>query len=88
MIDNEDRAEWGEEAVVTIARLTNVYEQEDADTAVTDVLAYVAHFCDRLGLNPAATFRSALASYRGDYEDGPTAAHTLDHEKSLQENGL
>lgn len=74
MLDNEDRADLGEEAVYAAAKQTNVHEQEDAATAITDVLAYIAHFCERVGLDPAETFRSGLDSYEGDFEDGPRAA--------------
>jgi hypothetical protein len=73
VIDNEERADYGLMAVMPVAMETGVAEQEFADTAITDVLAYIAHLCDRLGLNPDEMFSSALHSYQGDEEDGPFA---------------
>jgi len=90
MIDNnEDRADLGAMAIKRPARATNVYSVEEAATAITDVLAYIAHFCDRAGLDPEETFRSGLQSYEGDFEDGPKAAQEFDGEKvSLEEAGV
>jgi hypothetical protein len=85
MMDNERRADIGHIAVWEGARETRVNLEEDASTCVTDVLAYIAHFCDRLGLDPEAEFRSAIESYLGDYEDGPKAERTLDPEDDLPE---
>lgn len=85
MIDNERRADLGESAVMAAAVETNVAQVEDAETAVRDVLAYIAHFCDRLGLDPDTVFRSALGSYEGDFDDGPPAKQSLDAEAPLAE---
>lgn len=87
-LDNEDRATLGADAVSIAARQTNVAVVESAQTAVTDVLAYVAHFCDRLGLDARATFDAGLRSYEGDFEDGPAARHTLDAELPLADLAL
>ncbi|MCA1571024.1 MAG: hypothetical protein LC798_12025 [Chloroflexi bacterium] len=87
-LDNEGRATLGADAVSIAARQTNVAVVESAQTAVTDVLAYVAHFCDRLGLNPRETFDAGLRSYEGDFEDGPAARPTLDAELPLAELAL
>jgi hypothetical protein len=78
MMDNERRADLGREAVAAAATRTNVLAAEPALTAITDVLAYLAHFCDRCRLNPHAVFDAALRSYQGDFKDGPRAAGTID----------
>lgn len=87
-MDNERRADLGALAIKRPARETNVYEVESAETAVIDVLAYVAHFCDRLGIDPAETFAAGLRSYEGDFEDGPGADEALDGNLSLAEQGI
>lgn len=74
---NVARADWGQSIVQHGAQLTNVWTQEPAGTAVIDVLAYIAHFCDRLGLDPGETFDSGLMSYRGDEEDGAFVTQSL-----------
>jgi len=68
---NEQRADWGEDAVHCAAKQTGVWDNDDAESAVSDVLAYIAHYCDRLGIDPEATFTRGLNSYTGDFEDGP-----------------
>lgn len=83
---NEERADLGADAVLAAASKTNVHAVEAAETAVTDALAYIAHFCDRLGLTPSDVFESALTSYEGDFEDGPAAKHTLDAGVPLAES--
>lgn len=47
MMDNERRADLGREAVAAAATQTNVMAAEPALTAITDVVAYLARFCDR-----------------------------------------
>jgi hypothetical protein len=86
MMDNERRADLGREAVAAAERQTNVLVIEPAMTAITDVLAYVAHFCDRCRLNPYAVVDAALRSYRGDFEDGPRAAGRIDPTIPLAED--
>jgi hypothetical protein len=81
-MDNERRADLGHEAVLVVARVETSAENaetspENAETSVVDTLACVAHFCDRLGVDPKAMFADGLESYRGDEEDGPFAEHTL-----------
>lgn len=85
MIDNERRADIGRIAVTAGATETRVIQEEPAHTCVVDVLAYIAHFCDRLGLDPEVTFYRALESYEGDSEDGPKANRTLAYERKLTE---
>jgi hypothetical protein len=85
VIDNEDRADLGVIAVMAAATLTGVAIAEEADTAICDVISYIAHLCDRLGLDPAETFADGLESYDGDFEDKPRAAHTLNADRSLEE---
>jgi hypothetical protein len=82
--DNEDRADLGAIAVMAAATITEV-ARDEADTAICDVVSYVAHLCDRCGLDPKVMFASGLESYDGDFEDGPRAAHTLDAGRSLEE---
>ncbi len=84
MMDNEDRADLGVIAVMAAATMTGVAKDE-ADTAIRDVVSYIAHLCDRLGIDPAEMFASGLESYAGDFEDGPRAAHTLEAGRSLEE---
>jgi hypothetical protein len=84
VIDNEDRADLGTMAVMAAATVTGVATDE-ADTAISDVVSYIAHLCDRLGLDPREMFASGLESYDGDFEDGPRAAHTLKADRSLAE---
>jgi hypothetical protein len=76
---NERRADLGFDAIWAAASKTNVHTQDDTRTAITDVLAYVAHFCDRCGLVPEIMFDEGLRSYYGDFEDGPAATANLDH---------
>lgn len=83
MTDNERRADLGATAVFHAATLTNVAQVEPAETAVIDVLAYVLHFCDRLGLDPYEIAERAQFSYRGDFEDGPPAVAKCDAEEPL-----
>ena len=72
-MDNERRADLGIIAVRAAASVTNVWRTETAETSIADVLAYIAHTCDRLGLSPEDTFAAGLRSYEGDFEDGPKA---------------
>jgi hypothetical protein len=82
--DNEDRADLGAIAVMAAATVTEV-ARDEANTAICDVVSYIAHLCDRCGLDPKEMFASGLESYDGDFEDGPRAAHTLDADRSLEE---
>jgi hypothetical protein len=84
-MDNEDRADLGLTAVLAAATITEVDNAAEAHTAISDVLSYVAHLCDRCGLDARKMFEDGLDSYDGDSEDGPWAAHTLDAGRSLAE---
>ena len=77
-MNNERRADLGRDALREAAAQTGVLAQETIETCITDVLAYVAHFCERVGLNPYDTFRAGLNSYEGDAEDGPAARKLVD----------
>lgn len=77
-MNNERRADLGIAAVRAAASVTNVWRTDDAETAIRDVLAYIAHACDRAGLLPYETFMAGLASYEGDFEDGPKARPLFD----------
>jgi hypothetical protein len=65
------------------AEMTNIASVEPAEAVMSDVLAYMAHFCDRCGLEARAMFERGLRSYEGDSEDGPGAAHSLGSEVAL-----
>lgn len=71
MMDNTRRAQLGIAAVRAAASTTNVWRADVAQTAITDVLAYIAHACLLCGLDPAVTFSAGLRSFEGDAEDGP-----------------
>lgn len=78
MMDNDRRAELGITAIRAAASVTNVWRVELADTAIIDVLSYIAHACDRAGLDARETFAAGLESYQGDFEDGPAVAQWFD----------
>ncbi len=68
--DNADRARYGLDAVAAVALRTGV-AHDDPATAISDVLAYIAHACDALGLDPLELFKDGHWSYCDDREDGP-----------------
>ena len=67
---NERRAHWGAQAVYAAGTSTNVWNVEDAETTITDVMAYILHFANRCGIGAEWITSRALDSYYGDYEDG------------------
>jgi len=77
-MDNERRADLGYNAIREAGAQTNVITQETVEICISDVLAYVAHLCDRAGLNPDEMFARGMLSYHGDAEDGPPAQPILD----------
>lgn len=85
MIDNERRADLGAGAVWAAATQTNVHRVEDTETAITDTLAYIAHFIRRCGLVVEDVFEAGIRSFEGDYEDGPGAEPCLDPTLPLAE---
>ena len=87
-MDNERRADVGATAVMAAADTTNVAGLEPTETAISDVLADIAHFCDRCGLEPRAMFERGLRSYVGDFEDGPGAVRSLDPDFSLADQPI
>lgn len=83
MLDNEDRANIGEELLKTVNHETNVLSPDggnvDIDTAVTDSIAYLLHVLVRVGdirrgpdmsNDVKEILDSALRSFEGDAEDG------------------
>jgi hypothetical protein len=88
MMDNERRADLGRLAIGAAADETNVSKVEGVGTCVTDVLAYIAHFCDRIGADPREMFEDGLRSYEGDFEDGEGAKRDELHYPSLDVIGL
>jgi hypothetical protein len=87
-MDNERRADVGATAVMAAAEITNVAGLEPTETAISDVLADIAHFCDRCGLEPYAMFARGLRSYAGDFEDGPGAVRSLDPDLPLADQPI
>jgi hypothetical protein len=67
---NETRADWGQAAVMTGCPDYAV-SGEELWTDIHDALSNIAHFCERVGVNPKDVFTSAIKSYVGDHEDGP-----------------
>jgi hypothetical protein len=88
-MDNERRADLGIASVRAAASVTNVWRVEPIETSITDVLAYIAHTCDRFGLDPELMFEAGLNSYRGDSEDGPPARELADgYQRTFAELGV
>jgi hypothetical protein len=48
---NDDRAEWARAAVRHFQILTGLGEADGLDTAISDLLADIAHLCDREDLD-------------------------------------
>ena len=63
---NETRADLGFAAVAGPAKRTGVWDGLPAVTAIEDALSFIAHACDRAGLNPVETFCDGLKTYRDD----------------------
>lgn len=70
---NNDRAEWAEEAIEAFRIETGC----DLDTAVYDLLCDLAHYCDRHGLS----FADELSHAKKHYND-ETAAYGKTRRKS------
>ncbi len=87
MLTNEQRADVGELMVRPGAASMRGGDHEPVSTCIVDTLAYVAHFCDRAGLDPCRIFDAAIAGYRGDGEDGPRAARCLPDTPPLRSTG-
>lgn len=68
---NETRADLGFAAVEGAARRTGVWDGLPAVTAIEDTLSFVAHACDRVGIDPVETFCDGLKTYREDLESNP-----------------
>lgn len=68
---NEERADGGHSAVYAAAKRTGAYDHDYAEAAIRDVLANIAHFADRCGIDPYEVFEFGLRTYEGDAEDGP-----------------
>jgi hypothetical protein len=48
---NQDRAEWARAAVETFQAQTGLTDADGLDTAISDLLADLAHLCDEEGLD-------------------------------------
>lgn len=77
---NEVRADRGAAAV--LFGCADV-DSLDLHTALSDVLANLAHLAQRAGLDPDPLFERALRSWRGDFEDGPPVKVNLDASQLL-----
>jgi hypothetical protein len=82
---NEKRADLGALAIIAAADETNVSYVESAHTAIIDVLSYVAHFCNRFGLDPRIVFDCGFDSYRGDFADGPRVRARLNPDLGIHD---
>jgi hypothetical protein len=82
-MNNERRADCGESAIYSAGMATGVVRVEDVETAITDVLAYIAHFCDRCGLDAESMFKHGIQSYSMDCQDGPLARTQIPHHEPL-----
>ena len=72
-MDNERRADLGQDSVRAAAFKTNAWNTEDAETAICDVMAYIMHYADRCGLSQKQLLARSQSCYQGDFEDGPKA---------------
>lgn len=70
--ENEARADRGEAAIM-IGCSGYAIDNNGIWMNVKDALSYIAHFCDRAGLDVEETFAAGIDSYHGDFEDGPGA---------------
>lgn len=76
---NEQRADIGQRMVAQAARQAGDYERECAESVAIDAASYLAHFCDRLGLDPVMVLTEGTAAYLADAdEDGPRAVERFD----------
>jgi len=74
MTSNETRADLGFAAVEGAATTTGVWDGLPAVTAIEDVLSFIAHACDRVGLNPVETFCDGLKTYREEVQEAGRVA--------------
>lgn len=80
-VNNETRADFGGAAFGAYrehwsSRSMNEDELDaNRETIVQDMLADVAHFCERYAIDPDAIFASGLESYRQDRIPGEIGAH-------------
>lgn len=76
---NESRADLAETAlIVATDRAAEDTNGEDVWTDVSDLLANIAHFCDRAGIDFHAAVDHAYHAYEGDSEDGPDTERDYD----------
>lgn len=68
-LSSRHHTDRGANAVLAAARDTSLHIAEPAGAAVVGALACIAHFCNRLGLDPIAAFEDALCSYADHDED-------------------
>ena len=75
---NKHRAIWAAEAVARFMKATHLQMVDGLDTAVSDLLVDLAHFCDRTGLD----FGDLLRRAKNHYD-----AETLPDDDTLGEEG-
>lgn len=78
---NEDRADSGETIVLEFARVRFFSNPADADDPeeveanrediISDLVAAVAHYCERWGIDPDERIPHGLQSYHKDRVDDP-----------------
>lgn len=59
--NNDDRAEWADEALGVFCARTGLDLEVEPDDAVSDLICNVGHFCDRSGLNFVSLVSRALS---------------------------
>lgn len=68
---NQDRAKWAMAAVQTFADVTGLDVDVDGlDTAVSDLLADLAHLCDARGLSLCGLLNRAAMHYEDETTNG------------------
>lgn len=66
---NDDRAEWAAQAVDTFARATGMFDNEDNQTILADLLCDIRHWCDRNDASFAGALQTAEMHYEAETQD-------------------
>lgn len=82
---NDDRADWARSAAKAFAKRTGQTVEGDGwDTIIMDLIADLAHFCDREGLELEDLVQRAANHY--DAETDPTMAREDDYDEDDPED--
>jgi len=65
---NDDRADWAYEALCSFQSATGLGDEDGLDTAVSDLLADIAHLCDRERLDFSHLILRAKNHYEAETE--------------------